>query len=287
MGDTQSTPAAPVDNRPRNGPNLFLNVYTQAPGAEGAAQQPQVPGFGVYHTGLQVHEREYTFAGGNFDGSGVQEQAPKSTPPGSQWIYNQTVDLGKTTLSDKDVMNVLSSIRSDFPAKTYDLMGKNCNHFTEVLATRLNVHHKYPGWVNRAAKWGNSMRGSQIDPVAQEKRRIEQETMKKQQEETQRAALQSKQQALKMEPPPEAEGVLEIQINCPNGTKTKRRFLASDTVLDVMVFVCAFDLSLGSHKTFHLRQNMPKKLYTEHQQTLTEAGFSKRENLFIEKILGK
>lgn len=244
-----------------------------------------MPGFGIYHTGLQVHDREYTFAGGAFDGSGVQEQAPKATPPGSQWIYNQTVDLGKTTLNDKEVMSVLSTIRGDFAAKTYDVMGKNCNHFTEVLATRLNVQQKYPSWVNRAAKWGNSMRGSQIDPVQQEKRRQEQEAMKKQQDEAQRAALQAKQQALKMEPPAEAEGVIEIQINCPNGTKTKRRFLESDTVADVMNFVCAFDLSLGSTKSFYLRQNMPKKLYTEHKQTLRDAGFGKRENLFIEKIL--
>lgn len=55
------------------------------------------------------------------------------------------------------------------------------------------------------------------------------------------------------------------------GVKTKRRFLNTDTIKDVMDFVCAFDLSIGKSK-FNLRQNMPRKLYTNHKETLKDAG---------------
>jgi hypothetical protein len=30
-----------------------------------------MPGFGIYHSGLEILGREYTFAGGEFEGSGV------------------------------------------------------------------------------------------------------------------------------------------------------------------------------------------------------------------------
>jgi hypothetical protein len=62
----------------------------------------------------------------------VQEQVPKATPAGSQWVYKETLELGKTDLTDVEVRSVLSAIRNDFPAKKYDLTSRNCNHFTEV-----------------------------------------------------------------------------------------------------------------------------------------------------------
>jgi hypothetical protein len=50
-------------------------VYTQGAGngEDGQPKQsaPNIPGFGIYHSGLQVFGTEYTFAGGEFDGSGV------------------------------------------------------------------------------------------------------------------------------------------------------------------------------------------------------------------------
>lgn len=285
MGAAESTSSS----GPRNGPNIYLNVYIPADGNQSSndpktgkqSGRMQMPGFGIYHSGLQVFNTEYTFAGGDFDGSGVQEQVPKATPAGSTWQYKETVDLGKTTLSEKDIRSVLSNIRNDFPAKTYDLTSKNCNHFTELLSTRLDVHHNYPSWVNRAAKWGNSLKGG-MDPVQAEKRKMELDKLKRDQEAASKAALKQKQSSLKPEPPQEAEGALEVQINCPNGKKTKRRFLNSDTIGDVMTFVCAFDLSLSSTSSFHLRQNMPRKVFADKKETLQAAGFGRRENLFVE-----
>jgi len=273
MGGTESKEPA----KPRTGPNVYLNVYTNGDG-----KSPNVPGFGIYHSGMQIFNTEYTFAGGDFDGCGIQEQTPKATPSGSQWIYSQTIDLGPSDLSEAEVRSVLANIRSDFPARKYDLLGRNCNHFTEILATRLNVNKSYPSWVNRAAKWGGSFKGGGVDPVALEKRRIEDQKYKAAAAEKEKSLLKQKQSTLKAEPPMEADGVVEVQINCPNGTKTKRRFLNTDTIQDVMNFAISFDLTIEAAK-FWLRINMPRTIFDKPKQTLKEAGFTQRENLFIEK----
>jgi len=273
MGGNQSAEAA----GPRNGPNIYLNVYDSGKDAR------QMPGFGVYHSGLEVMGTEYTFAGGDFDGSGVQEQTPKSSPPGSQWVYKETVDLGKTDLTESEVRSVLSAIRADFPAKRYDVMGSNCNHFTETLSLRLHVGSKYPSWVNRAAKWGGGLKGGGLNPVALEQRKMQEEKERKIIADRERQALQSRQTTLlKPEPPIEAEGAIEVQVNCPNGTKAKRRFVDGDTIQDVMNLVAAHDLSADVNK-FYLRVNMPRTVFDQPKKTLKEAGFSRRENLFVEK----
>jgi len=278
MGGEASKP----EEAPRSGPEIRLNVYT--PGNTSGNQQTamtSVPGFGIYHTGIQIFNREHTFAGGDFDGCGVQEQEPKQTPPGSEWVYNQTIELGKTNLTEAEVKGVLSSIRSEFPARSYELMSKNCNHFTEVMSHRLNVHDKYPSWVNRAAKWGSSIKGGSVDVVAMEKKRKEQKETKIREERQSKALLAKKQGALKPEPPIEAEGVVEVQINCPNGSKVKRRFVNSDTIKDVMDFTAANDISIKGK--FHLRMNFPRKIFKDTRATLKDAGLQRKENLFVER----
>ena len=56
MGAEQSANSS-TPQGPLNGPNVLVNVYQQA------QQTMQVPGFGVYHTGVQIGYTEYTFAG--------------------------------------------------------------------------------------------------------------------------------------------------------------------------------------------------------------------------------
>jgi hypothetical protein len=172
-------------------------------------------------------------------------------------------------------MRVLGDLRPLFAANTYDLVGKNCNHFSELLITRLGM--SFPSWVNRAAKLGNFVRGG-VDPIQEERVRQELLAKQKQEQDRKRAVQQEQQkvmevkrQALKPEPPAEGEGVVHVQINCPNGAKAKRRFLSSDSVGDVLQFVRAFDLSL-ENTSFHLRSNYPRKEFRDQRLTLAAAG---------------
>lgn len=130
---------------------VILNVY------EPAKSQSQMPGFGVYHTGIEFAKQEYSFAGGPDAGSGtgVMSQVPRATPAGGDWKFMQAIELGSVTVEYKEFDRVLQELKEAFPANTYDLIHRNCNHFTTAVAKRLGVHGKYPSWINRAASWGS------------------------------------------------------------------------------------------------------------------------------------
>ncbi|KAF7727409.1 hypothetical protein EC973_007573 [Apophysomyces ossiformis] len=61
--------------------------------------------------------------------------------------------MGYTTLSDNEIAHVLKEISKKFVGPSYNLLLRNCNHFTEELVFMLTKRH-IPGWINRAAKLG-------------------------------------------------------------------------------------------------------------------------------------
>lgn len=68
----------------------------------------QMPGFGIYHTGLEVGGVEYSFAGAVTQSSGVQAHRPKIDPEGGQWTYDHQILLGRTKLSKQEVCDSAS-----------------------------------------------------------------------------------------------------------------------------------------------------------------------------------
>jgi ssRNA-specific RNase YbeY (16S rRNA maturation enzyme) len=144
---------------------------------------------------------------------------------------------------------------------------------------------EFPDWINRAAKTGNFFKGG-TDPVqlermrkqAEETKRKEAEKKQKEREKSNKI-LEAKQQKLKPEPPA-GEDVITIQVNLPGGRRTRRRFLKTDSVSDVITFAKAFDIALGN-SNYVLQSRMPKKSYTNMRQSLSEAGMNRQENLFV------
>ena len=57
-------------------------------------------------------------------------------------------------------------MKRDWPGNSYHLTARNCNHFSEAMCKILGVS-SFPGWVNRAAKVGDSLRGVVGDPSGQ------------------------------------------------------------------------------------------------------------------------
>lgn len=84
--------AANVNGGLREEP-ILLNIYEPAP-QNGQQQQMSVPGFGVYHTGLEVYGTEYSFGGGDSSSSGIQPQQPRYMPEGAPWIYKKNRKVG-------------------------------------------------------------------------------------------------------------------------------------------------------------------------------------------------
>lgn len=63
------------------GSAIILNVY------EPSKPQATMPGFGIFHTGIEFQGVEYFFAGGEgVSGTGVMTQTPQAMPAGGQYV---------------------------------------------------------------------------------------------------------------------------------------------------------------------------------------------------------
>lgn len=125
---------------------VVLNVYDLTP----ANNYTFWFGFGIFHSGIEVHGKEYGFGAHDFPVSGVFEVEPRSCPG---FIYRNSIPLGRISMSPSDFREFIESMASEYHGDTYHLISKNCNHFTDDVSNRLVGKH-IPGWVNRLAKLG-------------------------------------------------------------------------------------------------------------------------------------
>ncbi|ORX61638.1 DUF862-domain-containing protein [Hesseltinella vesiculosa] len=107
---------------------------------------------GIYHSGVEICGKEYCFGGHEFkDITGVFAVEAKVGPPGL--LFKQSVSVGYTRLSDEQIQAVIHGISKEFVGPSYNLLTRNCNHFTDEFCFRLTGKHA-PSWINRAAKLG-------------------------------------------------------------------------------------------------------------------------------------
>ena len=148
MGGSQShEPAAAPAAAAAGGEMVRLNVYSPSGGQHVA-----------YHSGVELYGGEYVFGGGG-GSSGVTAQRPRVPPAGSGWTFYQTVDIGPCLLSREEALRCVQQLQRDFPAQSYDLTQRNCNHFAEEMCQRL-CHKGIPSWVNRLATLGQAVRSA-------------------------------------------------------------------------------------------------------------------------------
>mmetsp|Transcript_16088 Transcript_16088/g.18215 ORF Transcript_16088/g.18215 Transcript_16088/m.18215 type:complete len:139 (-) Transcript_16088:138-554(-) len=102
-------------------------------------------GLGAYHTGMQVGSREYAFSN-----AGILYHKPGQVS--EECTFHDTFELGE--LRQQDVNGAINKLRKEFTPGSYDLVKKNCNHFTEALADALFIGVKVPSYINRAARMG-------------------------------------------------------------------------------------------------------------------------------------
>ena len=130
-----------VGSRPRAAETVVLNVYRMNAGAEWLESL----GIGLYHSGLEVHGKEWTFSSG-----GVFSHAPRE--PGMVQ-FSHAVVIGEVRLSSKQVEDAVSRLRADYAGSSYNLLKKNCNVFANDLSMAL-TGKAVPGYVNRLARLG-------------------------------------------------------------------------------------------------------------------------------------
>lgn len=111
----------------------------------------------AYHSGLEIAGTEYVFGGGGATGtSGVSLQRPQVPPPGSGWTFYQSVDIAPLEKSREEVQRIVTELKKEFSQGSYDLVSRNCNHFSEALCQRV-TGKSIPSWVNALAGLGNSL----------------------------------------------------------------------------------------------------------------------------------
>lgn len=125
---------------------VTLNVYDLTP----ANHYTSWFGFGIFHSGIEVHGMEYGFGAHELPISGVFEVEPKSCPG---FIYRNSIPLGYLNMHPSEFRKFIENLASEYHGDTYHLLSKNCNHFTDDVAWRL-VGTRIPGWVNRLARLG-------------------------------------------------------------------------------------------------------------------------------------
>ncbi|CAI5945289.1 unnamed protein product [Closterium sp. NIES-64] len=113
--------------------------------------QSNPPRFSSIPPFFQVFGEEWSF-GYCERGSGVFSCRPKSNP---YYTYRETVDMGETKLSAKRAGQIIAEMSVQWPGVSYDMLGRNCNHFCDELCVKLGVG-PIPAWVNRFARTGDS-----------------------------------------------------------------------------------------------------------------------------------
>ncbi|CAK7329736.1 unnamed protein product [Dovyalis caffra] len=131
---------------PGNTP-VYLNVYdlTNANGYVYWA------GFGIFHSGVEVHGVEYAFGAHDYPSSGVFEVEPRQCPG---FKFRKSIFMGTTCLDPKEVREFMEHLSANYNGDTYHLIVKNCNHFCEDTCYKL-TGNRIPKWVNRLARIGS------------------------------------------------------------------------------------------------------------------------------------
>ncbi|KAF5176231.1 Desi-like protein [Thalictrum thalictroides] len=125
---------------------VLLNVYDLTP----LNNYVYWFGFGIFHSGIEVHGMEYGYGAHEYPASGVFEVEPRTCPG---FMYRCSILLGHTTMPPSEFRAFLENMAAEYHGDTYHLISKNCNHFTDDVATRL-TGKAIPGWINRLAGLG-------------------------------------------------------------------------------------------------------------------------------------
>lgn len=159
--------------------DVVLHVYklTAPEGAASFFTKTLLPslGMGTYHTSLEVDGYRYTYAANR---GIIKTASHRDGLPGNA-TFQESIALGGSSLrnTNRGAMNeLMKKLGETFQPNTYHLVHRNCNHFSETLATAIILYEKladkkvsrlaaYPEWVNRLANTGKMVVSHDADIV--------------------------------------------------------------------------------------------------------------------------
>ncbi|KAK2609077.1 hypothetical protein QQS21_002447 [Conoideocrella luteorostrata] len=109
-------------------------------------------GASLLHSAVVINGKEYAYGGHDKRGiTGVYWTKPKTEPPGG--TFRCEILHGFTLATQDEIDAALRSASEEFLGTSYNLLTRNCNHFTSYLCRKL-TGDPGPGWLNRAASIG-------------------------------------------------------------------------------------------------------------------------------------
>jgi hypothetical protein len=110
-------------------------------------------GTGAFHTGVEVYGQEWSYGYSDQRHSGVFCCTPRSC---NTHAYREAIEMGHTDLSPGEVRALLEELARVWPGQEYDLLRRNCCHFTDEFCRRLGVG-ALPNWVSSLASTGAAL----------------------------------------------------------------------------------------------------------------------------------
>lgn len=107
--------------------------------------------FGVYHTGVEVMGREYSFGWNNRGTTGVFNTWPLEVVRYFQHQHRVVLPLGHVNVSVTELRRRVQVVKDDWPGGEYDMLHRNCNHCCAVLAASIGAQAPTPLWINSLA----------------------------------------------------------------------------------------------------------------------------------------
>lgn len=109
-------------------------------------------GTSLLHSGVVINGKEYAYGGHDRRGvTGVFWTRPKQEPPGA--TFRCEILHGFTIAPQAEIDAIIREASDEFLGTGYNLLRRNCNHFTSYLCERL-TGRPGPSWLNRAASIG-------------------------------------------------------------------------------------------------------------------------------------
>ncbi|KAL2270172.1 hypothetical protein VTJ83DRAFT_2356 [Remersonia thermophila] len=130
---------------------ILINVYDLLPPGRLSTVLWHL-GTGLLHSGVVINNREYAYGGHDQpELTGVYWTLPRVEPPGG--TFRCEILHGFTLAAPEEIDAILLEASDAFRGTGYNLLTRNCNHFTSYLCEKL-TGKPAPAFLNRAASIG-------------------------------------------------------------------------------------------------------------------------------------
>lgn len=136
------------------GEPVWLHIYDVSGGSVQWMNHLIRPvGSGAFHAGVEILGYEWSFGCAPIGRSGVYVCRPRCN---GRHAYRESVSMGGTFHSEEEVKKLLRGLSKEWVGAGYNLLRRNCCHFSDALCRGLGVG-PIPPWVLHLADVGASM----------------------------------------------------------------------------------------------------------------------------------